>query len=106
MAREAPSHRARHELTQGGPRLGFAVRSLHVVSHLAGGRVAAKPFPGAEAEEGARPVGDHREAGEELEEEQTPRVSAAAAPAPRPSPARCYLRTPRLSGCNPTAARM
>lgn len=104
MARKAPSHQARHELTQGGPGLGFAVCSLRVVSHLAGGRVAAKSFPGAEAEEGARPVGDHRKAGEELEEEHTQRVSMAAATAPWPSPDHCYLRRLRLSGCNPTAA--
>lgn len=82
MARKALSHRARHELNQGGPWLGFAVLSLHVVSHLAGGRVAAKPFPGPEAEEGAHPVSDHREAGEELQEEHTPCVKCSGHPRP------------------------
>lgn len=54
----------------------LAVRSLRVVSHLAGGRITAKPLPGAEAEEGAHPIGDHHEAGKKLEEEHSPHVSA------------------------------
>jgi len=79
--------------------------SSRAIGHLAGGRVAAEPFPGMEAEEGAGSVGDGHEAGEELEEEQSPGISAAAALAPWPWPAHCYLRTLLLSGCNPTAAR-
>lgn len=45
--------------------------SSRVVGHLAGGRVAAESFPGTEAEEGAHPVAEHHEAGEELEEEHS-----------------------------------
>lgn len=57
-----------------------------MVSHLAGGRIAAEPFPGAEAEEGAHSIDDHRDTGEELEEEHTPCVTTVAAPGPWPSP--------------------
>lgn len=96
--RPAPS------LAQADPRLGFAVRSSRAVSHLAGGRVAAEPFPGTEAEEGAGPIGNHSDTSEELEE-QTPSMSTVAALTPWPSPAPNYLRMPRLFGCNPTAAR-
>lgn len=65
--------------------------SLCVVSCLAGSCIATKPFPGAEAEEGTHPIGDHGEAGEELEEEQRPWVSAAAAwPCGLPLPTATY----------------
>lgn len=42
-----------------------------LAGRLAAGCVAARSFPGTEAEEGARPVGEHDEAGEELEEERS-----------------------------------
>ena len=46
-----------------------------MAGRLAGGCVAAESFPGTEAEEGARPIGEHHEAGEELEDEQSGVVS-------------------------------
>ena len=42
-----------------------------MAGRMAGGCVAAESFPGTEAEEGARPIGEHHEAGEELEDEQS-----------------------------------